>query len=222
MAELTDAVLELRSLRKGYDPAHPVIDIAQFRVHRGEQIALAGPSGSGKTTLLNLISGILDPDQGEVLVDGVDITTLPGRSRDLYRGKKIGFVFQTFNLLQGFTAFENLLAALMFGGRPKSEHPARARLLLERVGLADHMHRRPAQLSVGQQQRVGLARALVNDPPLVLADEPAAQLDQANAENVVRLLRDMCLEGRNTLIVVAHDQVVLSQFRTLQMKEISR
>lgn len=215
----SETVLELRGVRKGYDAAASIINIDRFAVRRGEQIALAGPSGSGKTTFLNLVSGILDPDAGEILVDGVDLGKLSGRERDIYRGRKIGFVFQTFNLLQGLTALENLQVAQMFGNGKSKE---RAVQLLDRVGLAEHMHKRPAQLSVGQQQRVGIARALVNEPPLVLADEPAAQLDHANAENIVRLLKDVCREGGHTLIVVAHDQLVLGQFKTIQMKELSR
>jgi putative ABC transport system ATP-binding protein len=220
---MTDVVLELRGVRKGYDAAAtPILNIPDFTVRRGEQLALAGESGSGKTTFLNLVSGILDPDQGEIFIDGTDITRLSGRERDIFRGRKIGFVFQTFNLLQGLTALDNLRVALMFGDRPRHEHDVRARHLLERVGLADHMHKCPAQLSVGQQQRVGIARALVNEPPLVLADEPAAQLDHANAENVVRLLKEICEEGKHTLIAVAHDPVVLGHFKTLQIKELSR
>ncbi len=219
---MSDVVLQLRGVRKAYDPANPVIDIADFTLTRGEQVAIAGPSGSGKTTFLNLVSGILDPDAGEVLINGTDIGKLSGGQRDLFRGRNIGFVFQTFNLLQGLTALDNLRVAMMFGAKPPGEHASRARHLLERVGLADHLNKRPAQLSVGQQQRVGIARALVNEPPLVLADEPAAQLDPANAENVVELLKEICREGRHTLIAVAHDPIVLGHFRTIQMKELSR
>jgi putative ABC transport system ATP-binding protein len=222
MSENHQAVLELRNVRKGFGGT-PVIDIPRFELRKGEQLVLAGPSGTGKTTFLNLVSGILDPDQGEILVDGTDITRLPAGGRDIYRGMKIGFVFQTFNLLQGFSALDNLMVAMMFGSVPRADRPSRARQLLERVGLADHMSKRPAQLSVGQQQRVGIARALVNRPPLVLADEPAAQLDQANAENVVRLLQEVCAEGGHTLLVVAHDQVVMSRFtKIIQMSELSK
>lgn len=202
-------VLALKNVRKAFGEV-TVLDIRDFAVSRGEHLAIAGPSGAGKTTLLNIISGLLDPDEGEVCIDGTDITKLSGRRRDRFRGAKIGFVFQTFNLLQGFTALENLLVALMFGPLPRREHEARAREMLQRVGLADHMHKRPAQLSVGQQQRVAIARALVNRPPLVLADEPAAQLDEQNARSAVSLLKEVC-EGV-TLLVVAHDPVVLGAF----------
>lgn len=200
-----------------------MIDIPSFDLARRGQMVLAGESGSGKTTFLNLVAGILDPDEGEIRIDGVDIAKLPGRERDAYRGRKVGFVFQTFNLLQGFTALDNLLVALMFGGVPRAERRSRAEHLLERVGLRDHMRKRPAQLSVGQQQRVGIARALVNRPALVLADEPSAQLDRANAERVLDLLKEICRESEAALLVVAHDQLVFDRFeRVVQIADLNR
>jgi ABC-type lipoprotein export system ATPase subunit len=217
-------VLELRNVRKAYgNGGPPVIDIASFELERSAQVVLAGESGSGKTTFLNLVSGILDPDAGEIRIDGVDIVQLSGRARDAFRGAKVGFVFQTFNLLQGFTALDNVLVALMFGGAPRAERRSRAEHLLERVGLQEHMRKRPAQLSVGQQQRVGIARALVNRPALVLADEPSAQLDRANAERVLDLLKEVCRESGAALLVVAHDQVVFDRFeRVVQIGELNR
>ncbi len=214
MGDKNGAVLSLQNVRKSFGNV-PILSIKNFEVRRGDQLAVAGPSGAGKTTFLNLISGILNCDQGSILVDGLDITKLSGRARDVYRGGKIGIVFQTFNLLQGFSVLDNLLVALMFGDLPRKDHEERANDLLSRVGLADYKHRKPGELSVGQQQRVAIARALVNNPPLILADEPAAQLDAVNAENVIHLLQETCREGNHTLIVVAHDQLVLNQFKTV-------
>jgi putative ABC transport system ATP-binding protein len=221
MADKNGLVLAIRDVRKGFGSV-PVLSIDNFELNRGEQVAIAGPSGAGKTTFLNLVSGILDCDKGSVLVDGTDITKLSGRQRDAFRGSKIGIVFQTFNLLQGFSALNNLMVALLFGKIPKRDHETRAMELLRRVGLADYKHRKPAELSVGQQQRIAIARALANNPPLILADEPAAQLDAANAENVINLLKQTCREGNHTLIVVAHDQIVLSKFeKVIDIREFA-
>lgn len=215
------SILSIKDVTKSFGTVR-VLSISKFEVRRGEQLAIAGPSGAGKTTFLNLVAGILDADKGNILIDGTDITTLSGRTRDLYRGDKIGIVFQTFNLLQGFTALDNVMVPLMFGKIPKKQHEARAKELLTRVGLADYMNRKPAQLSVGQQQRVAIARALANNPPIILADEPAAQLDETNARNVITLVKDTCKEGNHTLIVVAHDQLVLGQFeRIVDIREFS-
>jgi putative ABC transport system ATP-binding protein len=205
--------LEMVGVAKGFVAgAAPVVEVESFTVRAGEQLVLAGPSGSGKTTMLHLMAGLLEPDRGVIRVDGTDLTALSGAARDRFRGNKIGIVFQTFNLVQGLSAENNVMLALMFGDLPRAEHAARARELLTRVGLDEHRHKRPSELSVGQQQRVGIARALANRPTLVLADEPAANLDAANAEKAVKLLKDVCAEGGHTLVVVAHDDLVLRAF----------
>lgn len=206
-------IVKLTRVVKRYAPdAPPVLCIPSFELARGAQVALAGPSGTGKTTLLNVIAGILAPDEGEVEVDGVALSSLSGAALDRFRGTRIGLVFQTFNLLQGFTALQNVMIPMMFGTTPRRDHESRARRLLERVQMLEHANLRPSQLSVGQQQRVAIARALANDPPLILADEPAAQLDEQNARNAIELLKEVCTEARRTLLVVAHDHLVLSQF----------
>jgi putative ABC transport system ATP-binding protein len=173
---MDNAVLSLRNVRKSYREADgnklDVIQIGQFDVGAGEQTALVGASGSGKSTLLNLIAGILLPDAGAVKVNGTDITQLPEAQRDRFRAANIGYVFQSFNLLQGFTALENVLLGQMFGAGGKGD---RAAQLLKSVGLEHRLHHKPRALSVGEQQRVAIARALVNAPPLVLADEPTGQ-----------------------------------------------
>src|SRR5262249_4015256 len=157
---------------------------ANFTMAAGEQVALQGESGSGKTTLLHLIAGILRADEGCVLIAGQDMSARSESGRDKLRALHIGYVFQTFNLLQGYTALENVLLAMSFGRGTDSQ---RARRLLERVGLAGRIDYRPGQMSVGQQQRVAVARALANHPSLLLADEPTGNLDRKSAQEALKL-----------------------------------
>lgn len=217
-------VLEIERLKKHYvapdgTPAL-VVDVPQFACAAGEQTALAGTSGSGKTTLLNLIAGILRADSGSVRIMGVDLEPLPESRRDQLRGRHIGYIFQTFNLLQGYTALENVELAMMFGkggARDGAVH------LLERVGLKDRLHYRPRQLSVGQQQRVAVARALANSPEIVLADEPTGNLDHRHAREALALIRTVCREANAALVLVSHDREILGQFeRVVELSEINR
>ena len=216
-------VLELRDLRKSFREADggeiEVIRIRQFTLSPGEQVALAGQSGSGKSTLLNLIAGILLPDNGEIAVNGTEITRLSEAQRDRFRAANIGYVFQSFNLLQGFTALENVLLGQMFGrGNGAPDHALK---LLETVGLADRIDHKPRALSVGQQQRVAIARALVNAPSLVLADEPTGSLDAKNGEVVLELLQRICSETGHALLVVTHDAQVMARFpKVVKMEEL--
>ncbi len=206
-------ILEVTDLEKTYRSPdgedHRVIDVPRFSMAAGEHMALRGASGSGKTTFLNLIAGILEPDGGDVTIDGQKISAMPENLRDRCRAANMGYVFQTFNLLQGYTALENVLLGMMFG--PGAD-AARARLLLERVGLGNRMNYRPRQLSVGQQQRVAVARALANRPKIVLADEPTGNLDQALAAEAIRLIRGVCDENGAALLVVSHAPEVLEVF----------
>jgi putative ABC transport system ATP-binding protein len=172
---------------------------------------LVGRSGCGKSTLLQLIAGLVDPMSGTVKVGGHDMHAVRGAARDRLRGRSIGMVFQTFNLLQGFTARENVLVALLMSDVPKSEWPARAEGLLRSLGI-ERLDARVEELSVGQQQRVAVARALACNPILVLADEPTASLDPDNAANAVRVLRDACREQGASLLVVSHDPSLESHF----------
>jgi putative ABC transport system ATP-binding protein len=187
-----------------------VLNVGRFELADAEQVVLVGSSGGGKTTLLNVISGISAPDSGRVLIDGTDITALAEPVRDRFRAQKIGFVFQTFNLLQAFSALENVLLGMSFSGRGGDR--ARARQLLELVGLGHRLKHRPAQLSVGEQQRVAVARALANSPSLLLADEPTANVDLANQENILRLIRDACRDEGVALLLVTHSRDVAAQF----------
>ena len=186
-----------------------IINVPHFEIDTGKQIALRGSSGTGKTTFLNLIAGILQADSGHIVVAGEEITALSESERDRLRAHYIGYIFQTFNLLAGYTALENVMLGMMFGTGIETDF---AQHLLERVGLGDRMQYRPSQLSVGQQQRVAVARAVANRPRLVLADEPTGNLDYHHANEAVTLIREICHENNAALLIVSHDSEVLGQF----------
>ncbi len=199
----------------------PVLDVPTLELAAGEQVALVGGSGSGKTTLLHCLAGIVQPDAGQVTIKETDIATMPEAARDAFRGRHIGYVFQMHHLLPGLTARENVLLGMSFSGaRPDVK---RADKLLSDVGLADRLDYRPGRLSVGQQQRVAVARALANRPALLLADEPTGSLDAASAAVVIGLLRDLSAEAGATLVVVTHDAAVARALpRTLNLADINR
>ncbi len=186
-----------------------IINVPHFEIDTGKQIALRGSSGTGKTTFLNLIAGILQADSGHIVVAGEEITALSESDRDRLRAHYIGYIFQTFNLLAGYTALENVMLGMMFGTGIDTDF---AQHLLERVGLGDRMQYRPSQLSVGQQQRVAVARAIANRPRLVLADEPTGNLDYHHANEAVTLIREICHENNTALLIVSHDSEVLGRF----------
>lgn len=204
----------------------PVIDIDELRIDDGEQVALIGTSGSGKTTLLHLIAGILAPDSGSILFElpgegRADLAKMSEAQRDVFRGRHIGYIFQTHHLLPGFTALENVLLGMSFTGR--SADRTWARHLLQEVGLSDRVNYKPEKLSVGQQQRVAVARALANKPKLVLADEPTGALDPRTAQQVLDLIRSLCTEVRASLLLVSHDLAIARQLpRELTLTDINR
>jgi putative ABC transport system ATP-binding protein len=199
-----------KSFREPDGTALPILDVKHFQVAAGEQVVLMGRSGSGKTTLLHVIAGISRPDAGVVQINGCDITRLPESGRDRFRADHIGYVFQTFNLLAGFTALENVMLGMRFGrSRPDA---LRARGLLERVGLEHRLTHKPAMLSVGEQQRVAVARALANRPKLLLADEPTANVDATHQQVIVDLIRETCREENVALLLVTHTPEVAEQF----------
>jgi len=171
-------------------------------VRRGEVLAVMGPSGSGKTTLLNLIAGIDKPTAGRVVVDGMDLTKAGERELEEYRLRKVGYVFQQYNLIPTLTALENVLLPMTLAGRPDRE---RARSLLEQVGLGDKAGRFPEELSGGEQQRLAIAVALANDPPIIIADEPTGELDLATGEKIVRILLSQSKDHGKTVIMTTHD-----------------
>jgi ABC-type lipoprotein export system ATPase subunit len=187
-----------------------IVEVRAFAIEAGEQVALRGESGSGKTTFLNLIAGILAADAGRVTIDGAEMTALSEPKRDRLRAEKLGYIFQTFNLLQGYTVLENVVLGMSFG--PRGADRAHARDVLGRVGLGHRLNHFPRQLSTGQQQRVAVARALANRPKLVLADEPTGNLDRRNARESLALIREVCREHGAALLLVSHDEEVLGQF----------
>lgn len=217
-------VLELDELRKSFvspdGERSTIVDVAHFSLDAGRQIALSGGSGTGKTTLLHLIAGILAPDSGTIRVAGHELSALSESQRDRVRGACVGYIFQTFNLLQGYTALENVELGMRFGRGVDHRY---ARELLARVGLADRMGYKPRQLSVGQQQRVAVARALANHPPLVLADEPTGNLDSRSSAEALALIRGICTEQSAALLLVSHDREVLAAFDDVRsLAEINR
>lgn len=208
-------MLEIRNLKKSYTEPDggelPILDIPKWTVNAAEQVVVVGASGCGKTTLLHIIAGILRPSSGHVMIDGWDIPLLGEAERDQFRARRIGYVFQTFNLLQGFSALENVLLGMTFAGSGRVDKK-RAKDLLERVGLGHRFHHKPSQLSVGEQQRVSVARALANKPKLVLADEPTANVDVGNQQQVIDMLRNTCRDEEVALILVTHAPSVAKQF----------
>jgi putative ABC transport system ATP-binding protein len=215
--------LQIRDLSKSYREGgreHVSLAGAEATLHRGEFVALLGPSGSGKSTLLNLVSGIDTPDSGSVEVDGVVLTAIPERERTLFRRRHIGFIFQFFNLLPTLTVEENLLLPLELNGLPGGENHEKVRSLLGRVGLEGREGTFPDRLSGGEQQRVAVARALIHDPVLLLADEPTGNLDSKTGTRILDLLRGLAMDRGVTLLAVTHSkEVAASADRILSIEE---
>lgn len=198
-----------------------ILDVPRLEVAAGEQLVIRGRSGGGKTTLLNAIAGLTTVDQGRIVVKGTDITRIPEVGRDRFRARNIGFVFQTFNLLAGFSALENVLLGMTFTGQRSDR--ARAEDLLRRVGLAHRLTHKPSALSVGEQQRVAVARALANRPVLLLADEPTANIDPAHQQQVIDLLREVCRAENVAMLLVTHADEVSNQFERVEhLEELNR
>ena len=206
-------IIRVEDLRKTFrapdGSAHEVLRIGRLEIPDGAQWVITGQSGSGKTTFLNVLGGIVSPDAGRVVIGDTDVTVLPEAKRDRFRARHLGYVFQTFNLLDGFDALENVLVAMLFGGGVDRD---RANRLLDRVGLSDRKGYRPSELSVGQQQRVAIARALANDPKVILADEPTGNVDPTTGETIIALLKEVCAEKNRTLILVTHQPQVVASF----------
>lgn len=200
-----DSIVELDAVRKVYDSAlAPALDGVTFEIAAGESLAVMGPSGSGKSTLLNLVAGLDRATSGKVRVAGEDLGRMNETRRARMRRHSVGLIFQFFNLLDNLTALENVAVAAELGGCPRAEAVRHAKDLLERLSLEEHLQSFPARMSGGQRQRVAVARALVNNPPLLLADEPTGALDTHSGEQVLDLLRDLNRAGR-TLILITHD-----------------
>ena len=199
-------MIELRGVSKTVESGgHPltILHPLDYVISSGQFVAIVGPSGSGKSTLLGLLAGLDAPSTGSILIDGVDITRLTEDGLAKLRGEKIGFVFQFFHLVPSLTAFENVLIPMEIARR--RDATARAKQLLEEVGLTDRAHHYPSQLSGGEQQRIAIARALANDPAIVLADEPTGNLDSATGRNIMELLTNVHRTRQTTLVLVTHD-----------------
>lgn len=212
--------LDIRDLRFRR-PGGFGIDVPEFRIAAAEQVLLTGPSGCGKSTLLMLAAGLLDPDSGSISVAGRTISAVRGAARDALRADRVGMVFQTHHLLPGLTARENVAAALLFGGVPRTRHAEIADGLLDRLGV--DARARIDRLSVGQQQRVAIARAVAGDPAIVLADEPTAALDPEHAANAVDLLQEICRERGAALLLTSHDPTLEAAFeRVIRFSDLAR
>ncbi|MCB1041577.1 MAG: ABC transporter ATP-binding protein [Acidobacteria bacterium] len=218
---MSTSVIEVRDLRKTFklgDQTVNAVDGVSFNVERGEIIGIVGPSGSGKSTLLGLLGGLDTPDQGQVALDGVDISRLNERQLTNIRNEKLGFVFQFFNLIPNLTALENVSLPIEFAHKAQFKPQQRASELLTHFGLGDRLRHRPNQLSGGQQQRVAIARALANNPPILLADEPTGNLNSEASELVMSTLRQVRDDFGTTVVIVTHDPDVAHETdRTLTL-----
>lgn len=218
------ALLSIRDLVKSFpsEGGKPleVVNVGTFELEPGEQVLLQGESGSGKSTLLNLIAGIVAADSGEILLSGENVCSLTESARDAHRARSLGYVFQNFNLLDGYTCLENVELGMSFGAGVDSEF---ALQLLDRVGLSSRRSYRPDQLSQGQKQRVAIARALANRPKLVLADEPTGNLDPSNAAVALELIQSLCSENGAALLFVSHDPQLEARFeRVIDLAELNQ
>ncbi len=184
----------------------------ELRIAAGEYVAVVGPSGSGKSTLLSLLGGMLSPTSGRIWLDGISVYEQSVVARSIIRRERMGFVFQTFNLIPYLTALENVQVPLSLNGVSSANQAERATAMLQRFGLGDRLNHKPSEMSVGQQQRVALARTLVNDPQIILADEPTGNLDPASREVVLRAF-DTCHEEGRTIITVTHDLIAAARAR---------
>ncbi|MEM7202692.1 MAG: ABC transporter ATP-binding protein [Planctomycetota bacterium] len=217
-------MIAIRDLQKIFHRGgEPVVacDVRALDVERGAHVALIGRSGLGKTTLLHCIAGIARPDRGSIQVGETRVDTLGEAARDRFRAEHVGLVYQTLNLLMPFSALENVALGAVFGRGAHRGTRARAQQLLERVGLADRMGHRPNELSVGQAQRVAICRALINDPELILADEPLGNQDRETGREVLALLLELAAEGNRTVLMVTHDQESAAQMqRTIDLADL--
>jgi putative ABC transport system ATP-binding protein len=223
LAESTEIAVRAINLSRRFEMGETVVEALRginLDVYRKQFVALVGPSGSGKSTFLNLVGGLDRPSEGELWVDGEELSASKEKALTEHRRQRVGFVFQSFNLLPRLTALENVALPLMFVGVPERERLARARDLLDQVGLAERLEHRPTQLSGGEQQRVAIARALIGRPAIILADEPTGNLDTVTGAEIMDLLRRLNREQGVTLLLVTHDPEAASfADRVVQLRD---
>ncbi len=218
-----DTVIELKGLKRHYEVGGETVkalDGVDLSIGRGEYVSLVGPSGSGKTTLFNMIGGLDRPTGGNILIDGVDISKLDAYELAWLRCRRIGYIFQSFNLITVLTALENVALPTVFAGTPRDEGLRKAQKLLESVGLGERLNHKPTQLSAGQQQRVAIARALANDPAIILADEPTGNLDLNTGTEIIDLLHGLNKTRGLTLVAATHDlKMIKASDRVVWMRD---
>ena len=218
-----DMIIQLEDLTRHYEMGGvqiKALDGVDIEINRGEYISIVGPSGSGKTTLFNLVGGLDRPTRGKVYIDGVDISQLDAYELAWLRCRKIGYIFQTFNLIPVLTALENVSLPTVFAGVPRDEGLEKAQKLLTSVGLGERVHHRPGELSAGQQQRVAIARAMANNPAIILADEPTGNLDLNTGMEIIDILHGLNRTRGMTLIAATHDlKMITASDRVVWMRD---
>lgn len=216
-------VIQVTDLSKTYklgrEKVHAV-HAASFALHAGELVAIVGPSGSGKTTLSQMLGGLLKPDSGQIIVDGAEVVRLRDKALSQYRNKHVGFIFQNFSLVPGYSALENVCVPLIVAGIVPRERKRRATRYLQLLGLEKHLKQKVEQLSGGQRQRMAIARALVSEPRLIIADEPTGQLDSARGKEIMQVLLRLAHSQQLTVVMVTHDTTLAAQAdRQLHMRD---
>ena len=216
------ALIKLENVHKDYqldDVEVPAINGISLNINKGEFVAIMGPSGSGKSTAMNLVGCLDFPTRGEIYLDKYNISNLDESDLAQIRGKKIGFIFQTFNLIPSLTALENVAMPMTFQGISRKEKTEKARKLLDLVGLKDRMNHLPNQLSGGQRQRVAIARALINDPEIILADEPTGNLDSKTGDEIIRILKELNKKGKTIILVTHNPNLSMLADKTIYLKD---
>ena len=217
-----ETAIELQDVKKLYEIGEsviPALNGLSLKIQRGEFVAILGASGSGKSTAMNMIGSLDSPSEGKILLEGVDISHADESELAQLRGKKIGFIFQSFNLIPSLTALGNVMLPMTFQNIPRAQRKMRAMQLMTKVGLKERMFNLPSQLSGGERQRVAIARALVNDPEIILADEPTGNLDSKTGTDIIKMLTDLHEQGR-TVILITHDEKIAKKAqRRIKIKD---